>query len=318
MLQELANWVTAVLLGLTEGSPLEKSVNFFVYDSVKIMALLALMTFGMSWLRYYLPVETLRDWLSKHKLFGLDYFAAALFGAITPFCSCSSIPLFIGFLGAGIPLGVTFTFLITSPLINELAVALMIGLFGWKITGIYVTAGLLMGILGGYLISRLKMERYVESFIKNKDKGNRQTAEIKKFSRKVLISVFHEAWCITKQVTPYVLAGVAIGSIIHGFVPLGFFEKYVSIDNPLAVPIAVLIGVPSYASAHSVIPIIQPLVDKGVPIGTALAFMMATVALSLPEALMLKKVIKLPLLLTFFGVVSAGIIIIGYTLNAVL
>ena len=161
-----------------------------------------------------------------------------------------------------------------------------------------MVAGLLLGILGGYLISRLKMERYVESFIKNKGERNESGVTIKKFSGKVLKLVSQEAWCITKQVTPYVLVGVAIGSVIHGYVPLGFFEKYVSIDNPLAVPIAVLIGVPSYASAHSVIPIIQPLVDKGVPLGNALTFMMATVGLSLPEALMLKRVIRLPLLLS--------------------
>lgn len=317
MVQELVSWIAVTVLGLEPGSRFEQSLNFFITDGMTILVLLALMTFLMSLLRFYLPIEKLRNFLAKYNWWGADYLLAALFGAITPFCSCSSIPLFIGFLGAGIPLGVTFAFLITSPLINEVAVALMIGLFGWKITAIYVVAGLLMGIAGGYIISRLKMERFVAGFIQGKGQDGTAAEPARKISKAVVQLVAKEAWGIMKQVTPYVLAGVLIGAIIHGYVPRGLLEKYVGNDNVLAVPIAVALGVPSYASAHSVIPIIQPLVEKGVPLGTALAFMMATVGLSLPEALMLKKVIRWPLLLTFFGVVSVGISIIGYTVNAV-
>jgi uncharacterized membrane protein YraQ (UPF0718 family) len=318
MLQEAVDWFTYSALGLSRGAHLASSLNFFIYDSITILLLLSVVTFFMSLLRYYLPVEKLRDFLAKRKWYGLDYVLAAFFGAVTPFCSCSSIPLFIGFVGAGIPLGVTFSFLITSPLINEVAVVLFIALFGWKVTALYVAAGMLIGVVGGYIIGRLKMERYVESYI--------MTAKIHATSEKtrwiiswsVVQEVTREAWDITKKVVPYVLLGVGIGALIHGYVPEKFFEQYVSGDNLLAVPIAVLVGVPLYASAHSVLPIIQSLVDKGVPLGTALAFMMAMVGLSFPEALILKKAIKLPLLLTFFGIVTVGIIAIGYTFNLIL
>ncbi len=319
MIQQFADWLTYTALNLETGSGLAQSVNFFVYDSIKIVLLLLVITFFMSLLRYYLPVEKLRDFLTKRKWYGLEYVLASIFGAVTPFCSCSSIPLFIGFVGAGIPLGVTFAFLITSPLINEVAVALFIGLFGWKITAMYVGAGMVLGSLGGYIMSRLKMERYVENYImETKIRPAAINVGWSPLSLPILKDVSKEAWSITKKVVPYVLAGIGIGAAIHGYVPEGFFEKYVGGDNLLAVPLAVIAGVPLYASAHSVFPIMQSLVDKGVPLGTALAFMMATVGLSLPEALILKKAIKLPLLLTFFGLVATGIMIIGFVFNAVL
>lgn len=316
MLQTFVNWFVASVLRLAPETRLASSISFFLEDSIKIILLLAVMTFLMSLLRYYFPIEKIRDFLGSHKMYGLDYLLATLFGAITPFCTCSSIPLFIGFLGAGIPLGVTFAFLITSPLINEVAVAMFIGLFGWKVAMLYVISGLLIGIVGGYLIGQLKFERYVEKFVLGNNKHLDHHAA--GHQENVLKSVSKEAWDIVKQVTPYVLFGVGLGAVIHGFVPEGFFERYVSKDNPLAVPMAVLLGVPLYSSAHTVFPVIQSLVGKGVPLGTALAFMMATVGLSLPEALILKKVIKLPLLLAFFGIVSAGMILIGYVLNLVL
>ena len=319
MIQQFADWLTYTALNLETGSGLAQSVNFFVYDSIKIVLLLLVITFFMSLLRYYLPVEKLRDFLTKRKWYGLEYVLASIFGAVTPFCSCSSIPLFIGFVGAGIPLGVTFAFLITSPLINEVAVALFIGLFCWKITDMYVVAGMVLGSLGGYIMSRLKMERYVENYImETKIRPAAINVGWSPLSLPILKDVSKEAWSITKKVVPYVLAGIGIGAAIHGYVPEGFFEKYVGGDNLLAVPLAVIAGVPLYASAHSGFPIMQSLVDKGVPLGTALAFMMATVGLSLPEALILKKAIKLPLLLTFFGLVATGIMIIGFVFNAVL
>ena len=292
---------------------------FFIYDSVKIILLLLVITFFMSWLRYYLPIEKLRDFLAKHRFFGLDYFLATVFGAITPFCSCSSIPLFVGFLKAGIPLGVTFAFLITSPLVNEIAVAMFIGIFGLKITLIYVSAGILIGMVGGWVLGKLKMEKYVEEFVWKVDVHDGVVVENKKnnFSMQFLGVISREAWNISKKIIPYIVIGVGLGAIIHGYVPEGFFEKYISEDNPLAVPIAVILAVPLYSNASGVIPVIESLIDKGVPFGTALAFMMAIVGLSLPEALILKKVMKLRLLLAFFGVTSLGMILIGYAFNLI-
>lgn len=293
--------------------------EFFIYDTIKIFALLIVLTHLMSLLRFYLPIEKVRDFLAKHKFYGLDYLLATMFGAVTPFCSCSSIPLFIGFLEAGIPLGVTFAFLITSPLINEVAIALLVSIFGWKVTALYVLAGILIGVVGGFILGRLKMEKYVEEFVWKIKSDKINKAEKKKMSfRKEMLLVSAEAFEITRQVALYVLLGVALGALIHGYVPAGFFEKYLESAGIFSVPIAVVVGVPMYANASGVIPIIQSLVEKGIPLGTALAFMMAIVGLSLPEALILKKVLKWPLLGAFFGVVTVGMIIIGYTFNALL
>ncbi|HBI16913.1 MAG TPA: permease [Candidatus Moranbacteria bacterium] len=320
MIQQFSDWLVYAILNLYPQSRLGEAINFFVYDSVKIIFLLLMITFFMSVLRYYLPIEKLRDFLVSHKFFGLDYFMATIFGAITPFCSCSSIPLFVGFLKAGIPLGVTFAFLITSPLVNEIAVAMFIGLFGWKITLFYLGAGILIGMLGGWVLGKLKMEKYVEEFVwKFETRGGVNVENKKnKFSVGVLKTVSKEAWGISKKIMPYVLAGVALGAMIHGYIPEGFFEKYITKSNPLAVPVAVILAVPFYSNASGVIPIIESLIDKGIPIGTALAFMMAIVGLSLPEALILKKVIKLKLLVAFFGVTASGMILIGYIFNWIL
>ncbi|KKP68658.1 MAG: Permease [Candidatus Moranbacteria bacterium GW2011_GWE1_35_17] len=317
MIQNFIDWLVYAILNLSPQSHLGEAVDFFVYDSIKIIFLLLVITFFMSTLRYYLPIEKLRDFLASHKFFGLDYFMATVFGAITPFCSCSSIPLFIGFLKAGIPLGVTFAFLITSPLVNEIAVAMFIGLFGWKITLLYVGAGILLGMLGGWALGKLKMEKYVEEYIwkiKFSDEIRMEKKNSKTLSQ-ILKIVSKEAWSISKKIIPYVLAGVALGALIHGYVPAGFFEKYITKENPLAVPVAVILAVPFYSNASGVIPIIESLIDKGIPLGTALAFMMAIVGLSLPEALILKKVMKWKLLAAFFGVTASGMILIGYLFN---
>lgn len=293
--------------------------EFFIYDTIKIFALLIILTHLMSLLRFYLPIEKVRDFLAKHKFYGLDYLLATMFGAVTPFCSCSSIPLFIGFLEAGIPLGVTFAFLITSPLINEVAIALLVSIFGWKVTALYVLAGILIGMIGGFILGRLKMEKYVEEFVWKIKSDKIKKSEKEKMSfKKEMLLVSAEAFEITRKVALYVLFGVALGAMIHGYVPEGFFEKYLDGAGVFGVPIAVILGVPMYANASGVIPIIQSLVEKGVPLGTALAFMMAIVGLSLPEALILKKILKWPLLGAFFGVVTVGIIIIGYAFNALL
>lgn len=292
------------------------AAEFFIYDSIKIFILLIILTHLMSLLRFYLPIEKVRDFLAKHNFYVLDYLLATIFGAITPFCSCSSIPLFIGFLEVGIPLGVTFAFLITSPLVNEVAIALLIGIFGWKVTALYILAGILIGVLGGVILGRLKMEKYVEEFVWKIKSDKIKKAEKQKMSfKKEMLLVSSEAFAITRKVALYVLLGVALGALIHGYVPEEFFEKYFDGAGIFGVPIAVILGVPVYANASGVIPIIQSLVEKGIPLGTALAFMMAIVGLSLPEALILKKVLKWPLLGTFFGVVVLGMITIGYLFN---
>ncbi|MDX9893455.1 MAG: permease [Patescibacteria group bacterium] len=319
MLKATIDYLTFELLKLNPASPLGQSVNFFIYDSIKILLLLLIVTNLMSLIRYYLPLEKIRDFLSTNKLHGLEYFLAAGFGAITPFCSCSSIPLFIGFLGAGIPLGVTLAFLITSPLVNEVGLALFIGLFGWKITIIYAVSGIIIGVSGGYILGKLKLEKYVASFVRE-TKINQAAVKTtaKKSIRQIAKIIWQEAQGIIVKILPYILAGVAIGAIIHGYVPHGYFEKYLGKENFWAVPLAVILAVPLYSDHSGIIPIIKVLIDKGIPLGTAMAFMMATVGLSLPEAMILKKIMRWQLLTTFFGVVTLGIIILGYLFNLII
>ena len=315
-LEALANWLTFSTFGIEKSSHLGSSMQFFIYDTLKIFALILLITHFMSALRYYLPIEKLRDFLIKRKLYGIDYFFATVFGAITPFCSCSSIPLFIGFLEARIPLGVTFAFMITSPLINEVAIALFLSVFGWQITLIYIAIGIVIGMTGVFILGKLKMEKYVEDFVWKVHMQKQNQPEIKKESFiKIFPQISREAFGIIKKITLYIIMGVGVGAYIHGYVPEGFFEKYLENAGFWSVPLATILAVPMYANASGVIPIIQSLVAKGVPLGTALAFMMAVVGLSLPEALILKKVLKWQLLATFFGVVTIGIIVIGYLFN---
>jgi len=315
-LQLFADWLSYSVFNLSSEAHLGTAVNFFIYDSLKILILLLIINYFMAVIRHYLPIEKLRDFLASRKWYGLDYFLAAIFGTITPFCSCSSIPLFIGFLEAGIPLGVTLSFLITSPLVNQVAVVLFAGLFGWKVTILYVISAILLGVIGGFILSKLKLEKHVADYVWNiKSKKIDIQNGKEKFS--VLIRKFwHEGLDLTKKITPYVLLGIAVGAAIHGFIPTGFFEKYITAENLFAVPIATLVAVPMYANAVGVIPIMQSLVEKGIPLGTAMAFMMAVVGLSLPEALILKRVMKIKLLIYFFGITTLNIIIIGYLFNA--
>lgn len=269
----------------------------------------------------YFPVDKIRNYLSRNKLFGLEYLFASTFGAITPFCSCSSVPLFIGFVKGGIPLGVTFAFLITSPLVNEVAIAMFIGMFGLKATLIYVSSGILLGVIGGSILGKLKLEKYLSSWVQgvlaNAEKEGNLDEEKLTFSKR-LPTIFKEALSIIKDVFWYIIIGIGIGAIMHGFIPTGFFEQYISKNNPFAVPIAVILGIPMYSNAAGVLPIIQVFVQKGIPIGTAIAFMMAVVGLSIPEATMLKKVMTWKLIAIFFGVVATCIIISGYVFNLIL
>jgi len=268
---------------------------------------------------FFLLTQKLRDFLVSHKFYGFDYFLATVFGVVTPFCSCSSIPLFIGFMQARIPLGVTFSFLITSPLINEIAIGLFIGLFGLKITAIYVLAGISVGMIGGYVLGKLKMEKYVADFVWNIKAQEGIEKENKKLPTTQIIKIVSkEAFEIIKKIALYLFIGVGVGAFIHGYVPQGFFEVYLQQAGIWGVPVAVILAVPLYSNASGVIPVIQSLIVKGVPLGTGLAFMMAVVGLSLPEAMILKKVLKWQLLASFFGIVTIGIILIGYLFNIIL
>lgn len=312
-LQLFANWLSYSMFRLSPEAHVGVTVNFFIYDSLKIIVLLLVINYFMAIVRYYLPIEKLRDFLASRKWYGLDYFLASAFGTITPFCSCSSIPLFIGFIQAGIPLGVTLSFLITSPLVNQVAIALFAGLFGWKITVLYVLSSIALGMFGGFILGRLNLEKEVINLFNGKSGYNREESKI--IFSKLIKMFWGEAVDLTKKITPYVLLGVGIGSLIHGYVPAGFFEQYIGGGEWFSVPIATIAAVPLYANVVGVVPIIQPLVEKGIPLGTAMAFMMAIVGLSLPEALILKRVMKLKLLIAFFGITTINIIIIGYLFN---
>lgn len=322
MIQQFADWLVYEVVGLSAGNHWGAALNFFVYDTLKIILLLFGITFIMGYVNSYFPVEKVKNYISGRKLYGLEYFLAVLLGAVTPFCSCSSIPLFIGFVKGGIPLGVTFAFLISSPLISEIAIAMFWGLFGWKATLIYIVCGMILGMLGGYVLGLLKPERLLTPWIKNildqKDQfqGDAESTSFTFFRR--FPGVVTEAWGIVKSVFIYIIIGIGIGGAIHGFVPTEFFEQYIGKDNPFAVPLAVLIGAPMYANPAGVVPIVGAFVSKGVPMGTALAFMMSVIAISLPEATMLKKVMTMKLMAYFFGVVVISIIISGYIFNLIL
>ena len=318
MIQDLASWLVYQLLGMDAASHWGQAVHFFVYDTIKIVLLLLAMTLLMGVVNSYMPVEKVRAWLASRKWYGLDHLLAALFGAVTPFCSCSSIPLFIGFVRGGIPLGVTFSFLITSPLVNEAAVAVFFGVFGWKTTLIYCAAGIAVGTMVGGVLGRMKLEKHVEDWVWQVQAGVAVDVEGQRTFVQRVPGIVREALATTRTVLPYVLVGLAIGAAMHGFVPANYFERYISKDNPFAVPVAVILGVPMYANATSVIPVIEQLVAKGIALGTALAFMMAVVGLSVPEGLLLRRVLKPRLLAIYFGSVLLAIIALGYFFNAVL
>ena len=319
--ENLAGWLVYSVFQIAQGSKLGEALNFFVYDTIKILILLFIITSVMGTVNSYFPVDKIRNFLSRNKLFGLEYFIASAFGAITPFCSCSSVPLFIGFVKGGIPLGVTFAFLITSPLVNEVAIAMFIGMFGLKATLIYAGSGILLGMAGGIILGKMKLEKYLSPWVQgilSKAEKERDLEDEKRTFLQRLPEIFKEALGIIKSVFWYIIIGIGIGALMHGFIPTGFFEQYISKENPLAVPLAVILGVPMYSNAAGVLPIIQVFVQKGIPIGTAIAFMMAVVGLSIPEATLLKKVMTWKLIAIFFSVVTISIIISGYLFNIIL
>jgi uncharacterized membrane protein YraQ (UPF0718 family) len=321
-IQHFADWLIYRIAGIAQGTHLGDALNFFVYDTIKILFLLLLITFLMGIVNAYFPIDRIRNFLSRNKLYGGEYLIASAFGAVTPFCSCSSVPLFIGFVKGGIPLGVTFAFLVTSPLVNEVAVAIFLGMFGLKTTVIYVVSGILLGVVSGFVLSRMNLEPLLTEWVRKIQANAEQEREAFELEKKTFLQripgIWNEAFGIVRSVFIYVIIGIGIGAAMHGYVPEGFFETYIGKDTWYAVPLAVLLGVPMYANAAGIVPVIQVFVAKGIPIGTSLAFMMAVVGLSIPEATLLKKVMTGKLIAIFFGVVTACIILSGYVFNVIL
>ena len=315
MLKSFADYLVFDLFALSPGSHLGDALNFFIYDTIKIFFLLTVIIFFVAIIRSWFPPEKTKRILS-HKREYVGNIVAALLGIVTPFCSCSAVPLFIGFVESGVPLGVTFSFLVSSPMVNEVALIMLWGMFGWKIALIYIGTGLLVAIVSGIVIGRLKMEKYVQDYVWEMQVGNANIVE-KNWSERFTYAREYTTELL-KKIWPYVVIGIAIGGFIHGYVPQDFLARWAGRDNPFAVPVAVALGVPLYSNAAGVIPIIQALTDKGMAIGTVLAFMMAVTALSLPESIILSNVLKKPLLATFFGIVATAIIIVGYLFNAIL
>ncbi len=315
MLKPFIDWIVYDLAKMQRGNLLSEVVNFFLYDTIKIFLLLTVIIFIVSFIRTFFSPEKTRAVLSrKHKYTG--NILAAFLGIVTPFCSCSAVPLFLGFVEAGVPLGATFSFLVSSPMINEVALVMLWGLFGWKIALIYIGSGLAIAILSGIVIGKLKVENLVEK-IEHKKQVCCATETTQSFQDRVVFSRSY-ARDILKTIWPYVIGGIAVGAWIHGYVPAGLLAKYAAKDNWLAVPFATLVGIPLYSNAAGVIPLVSALTEKGVAMGTALAFMMAVTGLSLPEFLMLRRVMKLKLLIIFASVVGVGIFITGYLFNFIL
>jgi len=321
-LERLAKWLVYDVLQLPPEDHLAKALDFFIYDSIKILLLLFTVVFLMGIINSYFPIDKVKNYLSRNKLYGAEFLMASLFGVVTPFCSCSSVPLFIGFVRGGIPLGVTFAFLVTSPLVNEVAIGLFLGLFGLKTTLIYVVSGIFLGTISGLILQKLKLEKYLTPWVKevlaNAQKEQNLFVSEKQTFKQRLPIIWNEALKILKGVLPYVIIGIAVGGLMHGYIPSGFFEKYMAKDNLFAVPIATLLSVPMYSNASGILPVVQVLVDKGIPLGTAIAFMMGVVGLSLPEAMLLKKVMSMKLIGIFFGVVMLCIMVSGYLFNIIL
>ena len=316
MLAVVADWVTYSLLSLTPHSLFAGAVNFFIYDSLKIVLLLMIIIFAISIVRSFLPPEKIRSILSHEKQY-TGNLLAALLGIVTPFCSCSAVPLFLGFLRAGIPLGVTFSFLVASPMINEVALVLLVGLFGWRIALLYVVSGLAIAIVSGIVIGKLRVENLLKDFVfANKGAAPEFSRDMSwndriQYARGYTLEILKKVWL-------YILFGVGVGAWIHGSVPANFLAAYAGGSTWYAVPLATLIGIPLYSNAAGVIPLVSALTEKGVAMGTTLSFMMAVTALSLPEFMILKTVMKTKLIVLFAGIVGLGIMFTGYMFNLIL
>lgn len=313
-LERLASWITYSVLGLTAGSHLASSVEFFLFDTPKVMMLLVLIVFGVGIVRSFFTPERTRQILAG-KREAVGNILAALLGVVTPFCSCSAVPLFIGFVTTGVPLGVTFSFLISAPMVNEIALVLLFGLFGWKVAALYMSTGLLIAIVAGWTIGRLHLENHIEDWVRRAKApvsksatGGAQWVERIEFGWKAVREIVGQVWI-------YVILGIAVGAGIHGYVPQDYMASIMGKGAWWSVPLAVLIGIPLYSNAAGIIPVVQALLAKGAALGTVLAFMMAVIGLSLPEMVILRKVLKPKLIAAFIGIVGLGILIVGYLFN---
>ena len=321
-LAALAAWLTYSALGLARGSHLGASVEFFLYDTPKVLLLLVLVVFGVGVIRtFFTPERTRRLLAGRRESVGNGL--AALLGIVTPFCSCSAVPLFIGFVTAGVPLGVTFSFLISAPMVNEVALVMLFGMFGWKVAALYLGLGLVIAIVAGWVLGRLKLEKYVEPWVYENLSGGAAGAGSGDDGTAMNWAARFRAGAaavreIVGKVWLYVLLGIAVGAGIHGYVPENLMAAIMGRDAWWSVPVAVLLGVPMYTNAAGVIPVVQALLGKGAALGTVLAFMMAVIALSLPEAIILRQVLRPRLIATFFGIVATGILIVGYLFNYLL
>jgi uncharacterized membrane protein YraQ (UPF0718 family) len=315
-IQLFSDWLTYSVFAITHKTLLASATNFFIFDTIKIFILMVVIIFCVSIVRSYLPPEKIRAILS-HKNKYAGNVVASLLGIITPFCSCSAIPLFLGFIQAGVPLGTTFSFLVASPMINEVALVLLLGMFGWKIALMYIVSGLIISIFSGIVIGKMKVENLVEAFVyQNTINGSVDFPTMTRRER--IIYARDYTLDILKKVWIYIVIGIGIGAWIHGYVPADFLAQYAGSGKWYAVPLAVLIGIPLYSNAAGVIPLVSALTEKGVSMGTTLAFMMSVTALSLPEFMILKKVMKLKLIFIFAGIVAIGITLTGYLFNFIL
>ena len=313
-LQQVTDWLVYTVIGMEKGTHLTESVRFFIFELPKVLLLLTLIIFFVGIIRSYFSAERTRKMLEGKSTF-TGNIMASLLGIVTPFCSCSAIPLFLGFVESGVPLGVTFSFLIAAPMINEVAVILLFGMFGWKVALIYIVTGLVIAITAGWTIGKLKLEHWVQDWVYQTQLGNSGEGEEKQALTDRLQFGYSAIKEIVGKVWIYVALGIAVGASAHGFVPEDYMAALMGKSAWYSVPLSVLIGVPLYSNAAGIIPIISVLIEKGASLGTSLAFMMAVIGLSLPEMIILKKVLKLPLIFTFIAVVGVGIMIVGYLFN---
>jgi len=316
-LQPVTDWFIDIVLGMTKGAHLTEALRFFIFEFPKVLLLLILIIFFVGILRSYFTAERTRKALEGKKTFTGNIMASML-GIVTPFCSCSAIPLFLGFVESGVPLGVTFSFLIAAPMINEVAVILLYGMFGWKVAAIYIGTGLAIAIIAGWIIGKLKLEHWVEEWVYATKVGTGDT-EVDKITFSHRITMGYDAVKeIVGKVWVYVALGILVGAGVHGYVPQEYMASLMGKSAWYSVPLSVLIGIPLYSNAAGIVPIVAVLIEKGASLGTALAFMMSVIALSLPEMIILKKVLKLPLIITFIAIVGCGIMIVGFLFNAIM
>jgi hypothetical protein len=315
-LERLARWLTYGALGLARGTDLGAAIEFFAFETPKVLMLLVLVVFGVGIVRtFFTPARTRRLLVGRREAVGNGL--AAMLGIVTPFCSCSAVPLFIGFVTTGVPLGVTFSFLISAPMVNEVALVMLLGLFGWKVAGLYLVTGLSIAIVAGWTIGRLHLERWVEPWVYATRTGDAPDEAALSWDERVTAGQ-EAVRDIVGKVWPYVLVGIAVGAGIHGYVPADFMASFMGKGAWWSVPLAVLLGVPMYSNAAGIIPVVQALLGKGAALGTVLAFMMSVIALSLPEMIILRKVLRPRLIAVFVGVVASGILVVGYVFNLVL